>query len=74
VVIGGVRTLEQMDGVVREGFEFVAMARPLVREPDLVARMRDGTALASTCEPCNRCVGAMDHGAVRCLDLEEKGG
>jgi hypothetical protein len=49
------------------------MARPLIMEPDLVGRMQRGEARASACEPCNKCIGAMDKGGARCLLLEERG-
>ena len=57
---------------VREGFQFLAMARPLIMEPDLIGRMERGEATASKCEPCNKCVAAMDKEAMRCVLLEER--
>jgi 2,4-dienoyl-CoA reductase-like NADH-dependent reductase (Old Yellow Enzyme family) len=73
VVVGGLRRLEMMQGVVDEGFELVSMARPLIMEPDLVGRMQRGEATASACEPCNRCIGAMDRGPATCKLLEQRG-
>jgi 2,4-dienoyl-CoA reductase-like NADH-dependent reductase (Old Yellow Enzyme family) len=57
---------------VGEGFEFVALARPLIMEPDLVRRMQKGETTASACEPCNKCVGEMNDNRIgmRCT-LEE---
>jgi 2,4-dienoyl-CoA reductase-like NADH-dependent reductase (Old Yellow Enzyme family) len=64
VLVGGLRRLETMEAVVGEGFEFVALARPLIMEPDLVGRMEKGQATASACEPCNKCVGEMNDNRI----------
>jgi 2,4-dienoyl-CoA reductase-like NADH-dependent reductase (Old Yellow Enzyme family) len=56
ILLGGVTRLDTIRSALDEGFAFVAMARALLREPDLVNRMRDGTATAATCTHCNRCV------------------
>lgn len=53
---GGFRRLEAMERAVGDGgVDFVALARPLVREPDLPNRLRDGRSTASTCVNCNLC-------------------
>ena len=44
-----------MDAALEEGFSFVAMARALLREPDLVNRLHNETASAGVCSHCNRC-------------------
>jgi 2,4-dienoyl-CoA reductase-like NADH-dependent reductase (Old Yellow Enzyme family) len=64
VLVGGLRRLETMQTAVGEGFEVVALARPLIMEPDLVRRMEKGEAAASACEPCNKCVGEMNDNTV----------
>lgn len=74
VLVGGLRNLDAMESAIREGFEFLAMARPLIMEPDLIRRMERGEAVESKCEPCNKCVAAMDKEAMRCVLLEEREG
>ena len=76
VLVGGLRRLETMQAAVGEGFEFVALARPLIMEPDLVRRMEKGETTASTCEPCNKCVGEMNDNSIgmRCTLLSERRG
>jgi 2,4-dienoyl-CoA reductase-like NADH-dependent reductase (Old Yellow Enzyme family) len=64
--VGGLRTLAGMEAVLDEGFDLLAMARPLIMEPDLIERMRRGEASESRCEPCNKCIAAMDKGRVTC--------
>jgi 2,4-dienoyl-CoA reductase-like NADH-dependent reductase (Old Yellow Enzyme family) len=56
ILLGGINRRETMQQAMTEGFEYVAMARALLREPDLVKRMqRDGTE-AGVCIHCNRCM------------------
>lgn len=66
MLLGGVTRLETMQAALDEGFAFIAMGRGLIRDPDLVLRMRRGEAAGSRCVPCNRCVVEMDRGGVRC--------
>ena len=68
VLVGGLRRRAQLQALVAEGFELVAMARPLIMEPDLVRRMERGETDASRCEPCNLCVAEMNdnHTGMRC--------
>lgn len=73
VLVGGVTRLETMRRAVDEhGFEFVAMARALFREPDLIGRLERGEAEASRCEPCNLCMASMYHSAATCPDREQE--
>jgi 2,4-dienoyl-CoA reductase-like NADH-dependent reductase (Old Yellow Enzyme family) len=65
-LVGGLRTLDGMEQIVREGFELLALARPLVREPDLVQRFASGAASASRCEPCNECLATVARGPLFC--------
>jgi 2,4-dienoyl-CoA reductase-like NADH-dependent reductase (Old Yellow Enzyme family) len=39
-----------------EGFEFVAMARALLAEPDLINRIAAEPATLSECIHCNQCM------------------
>jgi len=55
ILLGGINRLDTMESAVDEGFAFVAMARALLREPDLVNRLRDGQTESSVCIHCNRC-------------------
>jgi 2,4-dienoyl-CoA reductase-like NADH-dependent reductase (Old Yellow Enzyme family) len=66
VLVGGVRSLEQMARARAEGLDFVALGRPLIHDPDLVLKLQRGELSASPCEPCNRCVAEMEDGGVHC--------
>lgn len=68
VLLGGLTALEHLQRACDEGFELVAMARALIHDPALVAKLQAGTVKASGCVPCNRCVAEMDReGGVRCV-------
>lgn len=56
ILLGGITDKPVMDRAMREGFEFVAMARALLREPDLVNRLRQDTSTPSLCIHCNKCM------------------
>jgi 2,4-dienoyl-CoA reductase-like NADH-dependent reductase (Old Yellow Enzyme family) len=56
VLLGGITDRASMDLAMAEGFEFVAMARALLREPDLVARIAADASTPSLCIHCNRCM------------------
>jgi 2,4-dienoyl-CoA reductase-like NADH-dependent reductase (Old Yellow Enzyme family) len=65
VLLGGVTDRQGMDTAMREGFNFVEMGRALVREPDLVNRIRADAATQSQCIHCNRCMPTIYTG-TRC--------
>jgi 2,4-dienoyl-CoA reductase-like NADH-dependent reductase (Old Yellow Enzyme family) len=57
ILLGGITNRETMDLAMAEGFEFVAMARALLAEPDLINRIAaDGAQVHSACTHCNRCM------------------
>ncbi|NEB72646.1 NADH:flavin oxidoreductase, partial [Streptomyces fulvissimus] len=55
-LLGGITGKPVMDRAMSEGFEFVAMARALLREPDLVNRLREDASTPSLCIHCNKCM------------------
>ncbi|MFD8564384.1 NADH:flavin oxidoreductase [Streptosporangium canum] len=56
ILLGGISRRATMDLAMAEGFEFVAMARALLREPDLINRLRREPATRSLCIHCNKCM------------------
>lgn len=56
ILLGGITNRETMDQAMAEGFEFVAMARALLAEPDLVNRIAAEPATLSECIHCNQCM------------------
>jgi 2,4-dienoyl-CoA reductase-like NADH-dependent reductase (Old Yellow Enzyme family) len=56
ILLGGITDRATMDKAMDEGFQFVAMARALLREPDLVNRIAADPSTPSLCTHCNHCV------------------
>lgn len=69
VLLGGITRVETMERALAEGFSFVAMARALLREPDLLLRMQQGKAADSLCIHCNKCMPTIYRG-TRCVLTE----
>lgn len=65
VMLGGINTRATMERAMAEGFEFVAMGRALLREPDLVNRMVGGETSEGICIHCNQCMPTIYTG-TRC--------
>jgi 2,4-dienoyl-CoA reductase-like NADH-dependent reductase (Old Yellow Enzyme family) len=66
ILLGGVNRLETAESAVGEGFAFVAMARALLREPDLVGRWERGLTGDGLCIHCNKCMPTIYSG-TRCV-------
>jgi 2,4-dienoyl-CoA reductase-like NADH-dependent reductase (Old Yellow Enzyme family) len=62
VLLGGINNAKTIQGALDEGFAFVAMARALLREPDLVARMKADPSVEATCIHCNKCMATIYRG------------
>jgi 2,4-dienoyl-CoA reductase-like NADH-dependent reductase (Old Yellow Enzyme family) len=56
ILVGGIRSPEVAERLVEEGTtDYVAMSRPLICEPDLVNRWKNGDTTKSACVSDNRC-------------------
>ena len=56
ILLGGITELATVNHALAEGFDFVAIGRALLREPDLVRRWQAGDTSGSGCTHCNKCV------------------
>ncbi|HUP99709.1 MAG TPA: NADH:flavin oxidoreductase [Aeromicrobium sp.] len=59
ILLGGITDRTSIETAMTEGFEFVAMGRALLREPDLVRRMQAEPGHASMCTHCNLCMSTI---------------
>jgi 2,4-dienoyl-CoA reductase-like NADH-dependent reductase (Old Yellow Enzyme family) len=67
ILVGGLRRVETMEAVLESGdADFVAVARPLIREPDLVRQIRDGRRGRVDCTSCNLCLMHEGHHPLQC--------
>jgi 2,4-dienoyl-CoA reductase-like NADH-dependent reductase (Old Yellow Enzyme family) len=69
ILVGGIRSLDVAERLIAEGtLDYIALCRPLVCEPDLVNRWRNGNTTKSACASDNRCFKpAMAGEGLRCL-------
>lgn len=67
IVTGGLRTTDHMERVLRDGHaDFLGLARPLIREPDLPRQIAAGRRGVVACTSCNLCLHHQEAGGVRC--------
>jgi 2,4-dienoyl-CoA reductase-like NADH-dependent reductase (Old Yellow Enzyme family) len=72
ILLGGITSRPVIEQAMAEGFEFVAMGRALLMEPDLVNRMAADPATRSACTHCNKCMPTIySRGGTRCVLLPE---
>lgn len=69
ILLGGITNRDTMDLAMAEGFQFVAMARALLAEPDLINRIKAdeaGHTVKSACTHCNLCMPTI-YSRTRCV-------
>jgi 2,4-dienoyl-CoA reductase-like NADH-dependent reductase (Old Yellow Enzyme family) len=73
ILTGGNRSLERLEQIAQAGTpDFFGLARPLLREPDLPARWREGRgASEAACISCNRCIRGFAKGLVTRCRIDE---
>jgi len=72
MVVGGFRSFEVTEKTVQESADYVSMARPFIREPDLAKRWQDGDRSPAHCISCNGCFKpGLKEGGIYCV-VEKK--
>jgi 2,4-dienoyl-CoA reductase-like NADH-dependent reductase (Old Yellow Enzyme family) len=69
ILLGGITRLATVEAALDEGFNFVALGRALLREPDFVHKLERGAA-ESLCIHCNKCMATIYRG-TRCVLVPE---
>lgn len=69
ILLGGVNRLDTIRTALDEGFEFVAMARALLRDPSLPEKFRTEQVAEGMCIHCNKCMPTIYSG-TRCVVRE----
>ncbi|WP_431949315.1 NADH:flavin oxidoreductase [Nocardia lijiangensis] len=72
ILLGGITNLDTMCQAMAEGFEFVAMARALLREPNLLRRIQSDEATRSACTHCNLCMPSIYTGTKCVFRLDQR--
>ncbi|MSP52574.1 MAG: hypothetical protein EXQ91_09370, partial [Alphaproteobacteria bacterium] len=67
ILVGGIRSTEVMESVLAEGdADFVSLARPFIREPDLPNQIKAGRRGLVDCVSCNVCAEHEGIHATQC--------
>ena len=73
VLVGGLRRTQTMEGILESGgADFVSMARPFIREPDLVRKLEAGRTGVVACVSCNMCLMHEDIHGLRCWRMPRR--
>ncbi len=76
ILQGGIRNPVSADKIIKDGYAtYISLSRPLIREPDLPNRWKNGDTTNAECISCNGCFGTMLKGSVYCVvkkKLEKK--
>jgi 2,4-dienoyl-CoA reductase-like NADH-dependent reductase (Old Yellow Enzyme family) len=67
VYVGGADSKQAIENILNTGFRFIAMARPLIHDPDFIKNLREGNVEKSLCNHCNECIVEMDRDGVKCV-------
>ncbi len=66
ILLGGITDRAAMDIAMAEGFDFVALGRALLAEPDLINRIQAEPGVRSICDHCNKCMPTI-YTRTRCV-------
>jgi len=61
--LGGLKSLDNAQTAMDDGFDCVVAARALIRDPALIHKFRNGETTVSDCDNCNACVAYIYHPA-----------
>ncbi len=74
ILVGGNRSIEVSEQLVADGTaDYIAMSRPLIREPDLISRWKSGDRRRATCKSDNLCFGpGLEGRGIYCVTEERE--
>jgi 2,4-dienoyl-CoA reductase-like NADH-dependent reductase (Old Yellow Enzyme family) len=71
VYVGGILSAANIKTVLSEGFDAVAIARALIKDPDFINKLLKEELKKSSCDTCNHCIAVMYNGPFGCIQNEE---
>lgn len=73
MVVGGFRSLDVINRALgTEGIDYISLSRPLIREPHLIRRWKEGDHSPARCISCNGCFRpGLKEGGIYCV-VEKK--
>lgn len=74
VYVGGILSKANIDEVLSEGFDALAIARALIKDPDFINKIMKNEIGRSSCDTSNHCIAVMYNGPFRCHQNEENAG
>jgi len=69
ILVGGIRSFEVAEQIIKDGkADYIALSRPLIREPYLIKRWRSGDRSKAKCLSDNKCLDiAYEDQPVHCV-------
>jgi len=68
ILVGGIRNSSTAEQILNDGnADFISLCRPLIYEPDLPNRWKNGDTTPPKCISCNSCFTTMERGPVYCV-------
>ncbi len=69
--LGGVQSMENINSIMDEGFDTLALGRALIFDPNLIKNLETGQQTRTGCNACNQCVMLMyTPGGTACVEPE----
>ncbi|MFH0995237.1 MAG: NADH:flavin oxidoreductase [Pseudomonadota bacterium] len=74
ILVGGNRSIEVAEELVATGAaDYIAMSRPLIREPDLISRWKSGDRRRAECKSDNLCFGpGLEGNGIYCVTRDRE--
>ena len=73
ITVGGIRSYEVASEIVNEqAADYVALCRPLIRQPDLINGWTNGDRRRATCISCNGCFEMAAEGIGICCNVDRE--
>ena len=73
IVTGGARDLDNLNEILNNSnIEYFGIARPLICEPDLITRLKNGSTKKPKCVSCNTCLRNAINKSVECILNKKK--